>query len=49
MALGSINQLIDPRKKVVVLRIYFVEIGLINIDSPIFIRFFNQYNVSKPL
>lgn len=49
MAWGSINQLINLRKRVVVLRTCFVEINIINTYSPIFIWFFDQYNISKPL
>lgn len=49
MAGGSINQLIDPEKRVAVLRTCFVKIGVVNTHSPISIGLFNQYNVSELL
>lgn len=45
----SINQLVNHKKGIVVLWIYFIDIDIINKHSLIFIRFFNEYNIGEPL
>lgn len=46
---SSWPEMIDSGKRVIVIQTCFVKIGVINTHSSISIRFFNQYNISKPL
>ena len=49
MACGGVHDEVDPWQREAVLRACFVNVGEVDIESPLAIFFFDEHNVSQPL